>query len=205
MGLLPKAIVGFKRTHPKVSFQIQEGSYPDVLPAVRAGELDFALCLVPARPRDDELEFRILLRDRVTPAVRVGHPLASRGRLTVADLAKLDLDWVIYRRSHTGRDIFEQTFLAAGHAPPKSAIECTSFACTLALVEASDCVTLVPAQLFAERRRNPSITALAMDSAMPAWNVMVVSRAQHQLAPVCLAFLKYLHRIARPRSAGDPR
>jgi hypothetical protein len=63
----------------------------------------------------------------------------------------------------------------------------------------------VPAQLFAERRRNPSITALAMDSAMPAWNVMVVSRAQHQLAPVCLAFLKYLHRIARPRSAGDAR
>jgi DNA-binding transcriptional LysR family regulator len=205
MGLLPKAIVGFKRTRPMVSFQIQEGSYPDVLPAVRTGELDFALCLVPGRPRDDELEFRILLRDQVTPAVRVGHPLASRGRLTVADLAKLDLDWVIYRRSHTGRDIFEQTFLAAGHAPPRSAIECTSFACALALVEAGDCVTLVPAQLFAERRRNASITALAMDSPMPAWNVMVISRAQHQLAPVCLAFLKHLHRVARPRAGGEAR
>jgi DNA-binding transcriptional LysR family regulator len=109
---------------------------------------------------------------------------------------------VIYRRSHTGRDIFEQTFLAAGLAPPKSAIECTSFACALALVEASDCVTMVPAQLFAERRRNASITALAMDSPMPAWNVMVISRAQHQLAPACLAFLKHLHRVARPRGAG---
>jgi DNA-binding transcriptional LysR family regulator len=62
MGLLPNAIVGFKRTRPKVSFQIQEGSYPDVLPAVRTGELDFAICLVPGRPRDEALEFKILLR-----------------------------------------------------------------------------------------------------------------------------------------------
>jgi DNA-binding transcriptional LysR family regulator len=133
----------------------------------------------------------------------VGHPLASRGRLTAADLTGLNLDWVIYRRSHTGRDIFEQTFIAAGLAPPRSAIECTSFACALALVEASDCVTLVPAQLLAERRRNASITALTMDSPMPPWNVTVISRAQHQLAPVCLAFLKYLHRVARPRSGGS--
>jgi DNA-binding transcriptional LysR family regulator len=203
VGLLPKAIIGFKRTRPQVTFQIQEGSYPDVLPAVRTGELDFALCLVPGRPRDEELDFRILLRDQVTPAVRVGHPLASRGRLTAADLTGLNLDWVIYRRSHTGRDIFEQTFIAAGLAPPRSAIECTSFACALALVEASDCVTLVPAQLLAERRRNASITALTMDSPMPPWNVTVISRAQHQLAPVCLAFLKYLHRVARPRSGGS--
>ncbi len=205
MGLLPKAIVGFKRTRPKVSFQIQEGSYPDVLPAVRTGELDFALCLVPGRPRDDELEFRILLRDQLTPAVRIGHPLAQRGRLTVAELAKLDLDWVIYRRSHTGRDIFEQTFAAAGQAPPRSTIESTSFACVLALVEASDCVTLVPAQLFAERRRSAAITALAMDSPMPPWNVTLISRAQHQLAPVCRAFLKHLHRLARPRASGEGR
>lgn len=205
MGLLPKAIVGFKRTRPKVSFQIQEGSYPDVLPAVRTGELDFALCLVPGRPRDDELEFRILLRDQLTPAVRVGHPLAQRGRLTVAELAKLELDWVIYRRSHTGRDIFEQTFAAAGLAPPRSTIESTSFACVLALVEASDCVTLVPAQLFAERRRSAAITALAMDSPMPPWNVTLISRAQHQLAPICRAFLKHLHRMTRPRAGGAGR
>jgi DNA-binding transcriptional LysR family regulator len=74
--------------------------------------------------------------------------------MTVADFVKLTLDWLIYRRSHTWRDIFEQTFAAAGHEPPKSAIECTSVACVLALVEASDYVTLVPSQLFAERRRN---------------------------------------------------
>lgn len=196
MALLPKAILGFTRTRPKVSFQIQEGVYPDVLPAVRMGELDFAICLVPERPRDEELNFETLLTDQVTPAVRSTHPLAQRGRLGLADLLDLKPEWVIYRRSHSGRDVFEQTFIAAGLEPPKSAIECTSFACALALVENGDYVTLIPSRLFAGKPKKTSITPLVMDSPMPPWNVAVISRAQHELSPVCLAFLKQLRRSA---------
>lgn len=194
MALLPRAILAFKRTRPKVSFQIQEGVYPDVLPAVRMGEIDFAICLVPEQPRDEELNFELLLKDRLTPAVRSTHPLAQRGKLTLADLLDLKLEWVIYRRSHTGRDVFAQTFIAEGLEPPKSTIECTSFACALALVENGDHVTLVPSHLFADKPKITSITPLAMDSPMPAWNVAVISRAKHELSPVCLAFLKHLHQ-----------
>ena len=45
-GLLPRAVVAFQRTHPRVSFQILEGVYPDMLPAIRTGDLDlpFAWC-----------------------------------------------------------------------------------------------------------------------------------------------------------------
>ena len=63
-GLVPRAIVAFKRTRPRVSFLIQEGVYPDVLSAVRIGEIDFAVCLVPERPREDALHFESLLADR---------------------------------------------------------------------------------------------------------------------------------------------
>ena len=177
MALLPKAILAFKRTRPKVNFQIREGVYPDVLPAVRNGELDFAICLVPERPQEEALHFEMLLRDRLTPAVRTGHPLARRTDLTIAELLKQDLEWVIYRRGPSGRDIYERTFLAAGHTPPRGTIECTSFACALALVESSDCVTLLPSQLFAERQRRLAITPLTLASPMPPWNVAVISRA----------------------------
>jgi len=33
MGLLPRVVIAFQRTHPHVSFQILEGVYPDILPA----------------------------------------------------------------------------------------------------------------------------------------------------------------------------
>jgi len=205
MALLPRAILGFRRTRPNVSFQIQEGVYPDVLPEVRMGEIDFAICLVPEQPRDEDLDFELLLKDRLTPAVRSTHPLTKKGKLTLAELLDLKLEWVIYRRSHTGRDVFEQTFIAQGLEPPKSTIECTSFACALALVESGDHVTLVPSQLFADKLKMTSIVPLVLDSPMPPWNVAVISRARHELSPVCLAFLKQLRQSAlKPQLAPKP-
>ena len=194
VGLLPRAIARFRRARPKVTFHIQEGVYPDVLPLVRMGELDFAVTLVPEMPTDEDLSFDMLLKDNLTAAARIDHPLTRGGTLTLADL--VTCDWVIYRRNRTGRDIFERTFTANGLEPPRATIECTSFACTLALVEQGDYLTLVPTQIFAERQRRMAITPLFMASAMPAWNVMVIARARHELSPVCLAFLEELHHTA---------
>lgn len=211
MGLLPRSVIAFQRTHPRVSFHILEGVYPDILPAVRTGDLDLAICLVPGRPKDETLSFISLVKDRVVPAVRADHPLIGRRKLQLADLT--ELDWIIYRRSHTGLDVFEQTFIANRLEPPKSTIECTSFACALALVENGDYVTLVPSQIFAGNRKTPSIAPVMLDSPMQPWQVAVISRAKHELSAVCLAFLAELQRTAAKidlpmnivRRSGRPR
>lgn len=216
-GLLPRSVIAFQRAHPRVSFHILEGVYPDVLPAVRTGELDFAICLVPGRPKDETLSFTSLVKDLLVPAVRADHPLLSKRMLRLADL--IDLDWIIYRRSHTGLDVFEQTFIANRLEPPKSTIECTSFSCALALVENGDYATLVPSQIFAVSRRTPSIAPVLLDSPMQPWQVVVISRARHELSAVCQAFLAELQRAAakiaipmtngrrvlRPSPSAEPR
>jgi DNA-binding transcriptional LysR family regulator len=193
-GLLPRAVIAFQRKHPRVNFHILEGVYPDILPAVRTGDLDLAICLVPGRPRDETLSFISLVKDRLVPAVRADHPLIGRRKLGLADL--IELDWIIYRRSHTGLDVFEQTFIANGLEPPKSTIECTSFACALALVENGDYVTLVPSQIFAGNRKTPAITPVLLDAPMQPWQVVAISRAKHELSAVCVAFLAELQRTA---------
>lgn len=193
-GLLPRSVIAFQRAHPRVSFHILEGVYPDILPAVRTGDLDLAICLVPGRPRDETLSFISLVKDRLVPAVRADHPLIGRRKLGLADL--IELDWIIYRRSHTGLDVFEQTFIANGLEPPKSTIECTSFACALALVENGDYVTLVPSQIFAGNRKTPAITPVLLDAPMQPWQVVAISRAKHELSAVCVAFLAELQRTA---------
>jgi LysR family transcriptional regulator of abg operon len=193
MGLLPRAVVAFQRARPRVSFRISEDVYPDILPAIRNGDLDFAICLVPSRPRDQTLSYKSLVKDHLVPAVRADHPLISAQKVKLADL--LDLDWIIYRRSHTGLDIFEQTFASNHLALPKSTIECTSFACALALVESGDYVTLVPSQIFFGNRTPPSIAALPLDLLMQPWQVAVISRAKHELSAVCLAFLAEMEHV----------
>ncbi|CAA7624984.1 LysR family transcriptional regulator [Magnetospirillum sp. SS-4] len=194
VGILPRAVASFRKTRPNVGFHIEEGVYPDVLPAVRMGELDFAVALVPEMPTDEELQCELLLQDYLTPAVRVDHPMTCKGKLVLSDL--LDLNWVIYRRSRTGRDIFERSFLSNGLTPPRRIIECTSFAATIALVENSDYVTLVPTQIFANRPRRTPITPLFMGTPMPPWDVTVISRRHHELSPLCMAFLEELRRTA---------
>ncbi len=194
MGLLPKAVAAFRKTRPRVSFFIQEGVYPDVLPSVRTGELDLAICLVPNRPRDETLAFESLLPDRVVPAVRADHPVISARRLELQDL--VGLDWIIYGRSHTGLDIFEQTFVANGLKPPASTIECNSFACALALLETGNYATLVPSQIFATGSKPAAIAPVPLDSPMPTWEVAVISRGQHELSAVCKAFLEEMRQTA---------
>jgi DNA-binding transcriptional LysR family regulator len=182
------------------------GTYPDMLPAIRTGDLDFAICLVPIRLRDPTLSYTSLVRDHFVPAVRADHPLIGGPKLQLADLP--DLDWIFYRRSHTGLDIFEQTFASNRLALPKSAIECTSFACALGLVENGNYVTLVPSRMFLGGRRPPSIAALPVGSLMQAWQVAVISRAKYELSEVCLAFLTEIERMAAgiglPKVAAEP-
>ena len=187
-------MIAFQRTHPRVSFHILEGVYPDMLPAIRTGDLDLAICLVPGKPRDDTLSFISLVKDRLVPAVRADHPLLGKRNLRLADL--IGLNWIIYRRSHTGLDVFEQTFIANRLEPPKSTIECTSFACALALVENGNYVTLVPSQIFAGNRNTLSIAPLLLDAPMQPWQVVAISRAKHELSAVCQAFLAELQKTA---------
>ncbi len=201
MGLLPRAVVAFQRARPRVSFRISEDVYPDILPAIRTGDVDFSISLVPARPHDDTLSYLSLVKDHLVPAVRADHPLINARRLKLADL--LELDWIIYRRSHTGLDVFEQTFASNNLALPKSTIECTSFACALALVANGDYVTLVPSQIFFGGRTPPSIALLQLDSPMQPWQVAVISRAKHELSAVCLAFLAEIQRMAA--GIGSPK
>jgi DNA-binding transcriptional LysR family regulator len=206
MGLLPRAVIAFQRSHPRVTFQIVEGVYPDNLPAIRTGDIDLAICLVPSLPRDETLNFVSLVKDRLVPAMRADHPLIGRRKLRLANL--IDLDWIVYRGSHTGLDIFEQTFVSNRLEPPKSTVECTSFACALALVENGDYVTLVPSQIFAGRRKAPSIAPVTLDSPMQPWQVAAISRTQPELSAVCHAFLTELRqtaaKIALPKNGRPP-
>jgi DNA-binding transcriptional LysR family regulator len=75
-------------------------------------------------------------------------------------------------------------------------IECTSFACALALVENGDYVTLVPSQIFAGTRNTPSIAPVLLDAPMQPWQVMAISRARHEMSAVCQAFLAELQNTA---------
>lgn len=192
INLMPRAILNLKSSRPNVTVHIEELVYPHVLPAVRSGELDIAVCLMPHQLTANDLHVEVLLEDSLTPAVRSGHRLARKRKLTLDDL--LNEEWVIFGRRGESRDIYEQSFRQNGLEPPKSTIECTSFTCALALVERSDYLVLVPRQIFGDRQRSWSIEPLSLVTPMQPWTIAAITRQDMVLSPASRAFLDELRK-----------
>lgn len=190
INLMPRAVLNLKAMRPQVTVHIEEMVYPHVLSAVRSGELDIAVCLMPDQLTADDLVIEVLVEDFLTPAVRSGHHLTRNQELTLNDL--VEEEWVVFGRRGESRDIYEQTFRQNGLEPPNSTIDCASFTCALALVERSDYLVLVPAQIFADRHQAWSVEPLSLQTPMQPWTIAAITRSDVMPSPACRAFLDEL-------------
>src|SRR6202045_260813 len=97
--LMPLAIATFRSSHPGVELTLAEGEPEEIVPRLRAGELDLALLFEFAGERalEGDLTGVNLLADPMYLALPAEHPLAEREGLRLADLG-LDA-WVQTSRS----------------------------------------------------------------------------------------------------------
>lgn len=79
------ALADFHRAHPGVEISLLEDNSERLAEAVRAGTLDVAL-IGTATAEPDGLEALTLVRDELVAAVPLGHPLAARQRVALAEL-----------------------------------------------------------------------------------------------------------------------
>lgn len=203
VNLMPRAILALKEARPRVAVHVDEGVYPQVLPSVRAGDIDLAVCLMPDELSEPELQAEVLLEDSLTPAVRRGHPLTRENDLDLGDL--LDGEWIIFGRRGEDRDIYEQTFRLNGFEPPRSTLESTSFTCAMALVEKSDYLVLVPRQIFADRSRTWPVVPLSLRTPMQPWTIAAITRSGEIPSPACAALLRELRAAAMPEDQSRIR
>jgi DNA-binding transcriptional LysR family regulator len=84
-GLLPKLLHDFRKRRPDVTVQLVEDKTVRLLPRLLSGRLDLAFVRPPDHP-NKRLEFLFLFRETPVVAVADHHPLASRKRVTIADL-----------------------------------------------------------------------------------------------------------------------
>jgi DNA-binding transcriptional LysR family regulator len=89
-GLLPMLLHDFRMQRPDVTVQLVEDKTIRLLPRVLSGRIDLAFVRPPESP-DKRLEFMFLFHETAVVAVSDRHPLASRRRVTVADLANQPL------------------------------------------------------------------------------------------------------------------
>jgi DNA-binding transcriptional LysR family regulator len=112
-GLLPMMLHDFRELRPDVTVQLVEDKTIRLLPRLLSGRLDLALVRPPESP-DKRLEFLFLFHETAVVAVSQHHPLATKKRVTIADLAGQPLIVPERRSRPHSHDLTMKLFAEAG-------------------------------------------------------------------------------------------
>jgi DNA-binding transcriptional LysR family regulator len=137
-----------RKERPAAQLRIDAWFNDEILLRVAQGEYDFGVCVIPAR-LPEELHSRIAGHDFFVPTVRLGHPLAKKRRVLVADL--ISSAWIGAGRKQASYLALKGLFEAAGYSVPKNVLESNSYESVITALHASDAITFASRWLIQEQ------------------------------------------------------
>ncbi len=203
-GLLAPAIRRMRDERPRVAMYVLVNTTEVLLEALRQGRLEIAVCPLAVDEDVTDLEVAPLGHEPLSIVARKGHPLARARRVGPAALA--GVPWIVQTAEAPLRRDVESMLSAAGLRLPVAVVETVSIVATLALLQETDAVTVMPRGLAAHYAHFGMLAALASDLPAPASRYELVTRARRELAPAAQAFVRLLApQGAPPRSVRRSR
>jgi DNA-binding transcriptional LysR family regulator len=181
--LVPAVLHRYRKDRPDTTVRVVEGTQETLLPMLREGSLDFAVCLRMDRESTQGFTVRPLARLRLTVVGRKGHPLARAGSLKELGHAH----WIMSRPRGRG-GVLEHVFRAEGLQIPASATECDSHAIKIALLAASDSLALMGRPMLTEPAVQALLQEIPLDRTFPLMTFSLYSRADARPGPAARAF-----------------
>ncbi len=198
--LMPLALAAFRTRHPDVVLSLVEGEPEQIVPRLRAGELDLALLFefpgVPERAGQG-LRSVPLLEDPMHLALPADHALARKPALTLADLR--EQDWVQTAAASPCARHVVRSCLAAGFEPHVT-FESDDYETVQGLVAAGVGVALIPR--LALTRVHPGIVVRALAPSSPTRKVVAATVTGPGVAPAATAMIAILSDTAARYTEG---
>ena len=119
---MPRAVAGFRATHPLVAFHVTIGDHVQALQALRAFDIDLALVFNLASEAD--IEPLAQYEQKLVAVMHRSHPLASRPGVRLRDCA--DYPVVLPNRDVAGRHLLER-FMMRKSIKLRPLVESNSF------------------------------------------------------------------------------
>jgi DNA-binding transcriptional LysR family regulator len=199
--LMPRAIAEFSSRHPAVELSLAEAEPDESLPRLKAGELDLILvddAPTPSTDADDDVEYVHLLDDPLHVALPVDHPLVSRRRLRIEDLATEP--WI------QGTQICactRQVQIACSNAgfEPRVAYQSDDFGVVQGLVAAGVGVALIPGLALVSER--PDVVIRSLGAKPPVRKITAAALGNGYRSPAVTEMLEILKTIAADYDAAN--
>ncbi|WP_369217966.1 LysR family transcriptional regulator [Streptomyces flavofungini] len=197
--LIAPALAALRRDQPRVRVELKLVDPDDPVPEVKARRADLALVVRGEdEPPVDGVRFVPLLRDRYRAVLPLGHRLAGRVVIGLAELA--DEPWIAGETPGPCLDPVLDACAAAGFTPD-FAVESGDYATAQGLVAAGLGVTLVPDLGLAAGHR-PDVVVREVGGPEPTRSVQAAVRAGAPVRPALRGLLDALRAAAEAALGG---
>ena len=190
--LMPPAIAAFSQQHPGVELSMSMSEPEDCVPMLRSGELDLAVVFESAVKRaDDGIHRMHLIEDPMFLVLPRDHPLASRRRVRLADLA--DEAWIGGQPDCECNRLILRACAAAGYEP-RIAFETDDYTAMQGFVAAGVGVSLIAELGLTSVRDDIVVRDLGRDT--PARQIYAATLVDGYRSPATQAMLDILRDVA---------
>ncbi|CAM02357.1 LysR family transcriptional regulator [Saccharopolyspora erythraea NRRL 2338] len=165
---LPPVLAGFVTAHPGIEVRLRQGGSGDLAEQVRAGRLDLAFAVRPARCPDGVL-VHSLDTEPLVLACAGDHPMAERDRVDPRELG--EQPFVDFHPDWGTRDVVDRVLAETG-VERRVALEVTDVHSLLELVACGLGIALVPRSFSA---KNGQVRFVPLASPAPTWETVAIT------------------------------
>ncbi|MGG4554224.1 LysR family transcriptional regulator [Paenibacillus humicus] len=189
--MIPGVVSAFRERYPAVHFQLQHGSYRELVDSVIKGDMNLAI-MGPVPKNESQIKVEVLFREKFKALLPAKHTLAGRPSVKLSDL-KDDL-FVLFPEGFVLREIVVNACGDLGFKP-KVTFEGDDLDAIKGLVSAGLGLTVLPEIALGEYLPD-SIAALPITEPLVTRDVGVIIPANRELPPTEKLFYDFLKEMA---------
>ncbi|MBY5368462.1 LysR family transcriptional regulator [Rhizobium leguminosarum] len=189
-ALIAQFCAEFQQTHPDVRVEQSYGYLPDLRAALKADQIDLAVCPIDILEEGSGLEFQQILPGRNVIACRSTHPLLMKRRPRPGEL--LDYPWVAPPPGSPLLADLRALLLSFGATEIKIRYSGGSLMGVINYLKAADALTVMPHSVVFALRKEKAITALPVNIPHPERALAILTRTDAPRAPAVDHFAEFV-------------
>jgi DNA-binding transcriptional LysR family regulator len=194
LSLLPAAVALVKQEHPSLRISRDIETSPVLLDRLEQGALDIVVGRLFAEHDKTHLRYEPLTEELICAIARPGHPLSGMSGLTLRDV--LATGWIVPPAGSVLRHRFDLMFQQDGLAPPLNTIESSALLFITRMLQQSDMVAVLAADVAHYSASHGLVTVLPLDMPCHMDAFGIITRTDRLLSPAAKVMMKALKQTS---------